>query len=651
MMKRISVISLLICVTVGGLIAQSKQVASPDGKLVVTVSANSGSPEYSVSLKGVTFIDASPIGLVTNVGDFSTELDMNNEVKVTEVNDTYELPNIKFSKVNYNANEAVFSFAKDGRSAIDVIFRVSNNDIAFKYKVYPQKENIVCVVENETTGFNLPEGTTTFLCPQSDPMKGFARTSPSYETPYTVDETIGKNGWGNGYTFPCLFKVKDNGWVLISETGVDASYCASRLVNSNGGLYNISFPQEGENNGNGTISPGIALPGETPWRTITVGKTLKPIIETTIAFDVVKPKYEASKEYKYTKGSWSWIIKMDGGTTYDVQKEYIDFSAAMGWKTILVDALWDTQIGRDKIAELAEYGASKKVGLYLWYNSNGYWNDAPQGPRGLMDNSRIRREEMAWMQNVGIKGIKVDFFGGDKQITMQLYEDILADANDYGLQVIFHGCTLPRGWERMYPNFASSEAVLASENLHFSQGSCDAEAFNACLHPFIRNAVGSMDFGGSALNQFYNANNTSNRGSKRMTSDVFALATAVLFQSGVQHFALAPNNLQNAPNWAIDFMKEVPSIWDEIRFIDGYPGKYVILARRSGSKWYIAGVNAQSEPLKIKVDLPMLKDNSKGRIYSDDKNLNGSCSEFKLNRKKQLSVSIPRNGGLLLVGE
>jgi len=129
-----------------------------------------------------------------------------------------------------------------------------------------------------------------------------------------------------------------------------------------------------------------------------------------------------------------------------------------------------------------------------------------------------------------------------------------------------------------------------------------------------------------------------------MTSDVFSLATAVLFQSGVQHFALAPNNLQDAPNWAIDFMKEVPSIWDEIRFIDGYPGKYVILARRSGSKWYIAGVNAQSEPLKIKVDLPMLKDNSKGRIYSDDKNLNGSCSEFKLNRKKQLSVSIPRNG-------
>ena len=163
---------------------------------------------------------------------------------------------------------------------------------------------------------------------------------------------------------------------------------------------------------------------------------------------------------------------------------------------------------------------------------------------------------MKWMQRRGIRGIKVDFIGSDKQQTMQLYEDILADANDYGLLVIFHGCTLPRGWERMYPNFASAEAVLASENLHFSQGSCDAEAFNATLHPFIRNTVGSMDFGGSALNKFYNKNNKS--GTQRKTSDVFALATAVLFQSPVQHFALAPNNLQDAPDSAIDLMKEGP---------------------------------------------------------------------------------------------
>ena len=648
-MKHLIVLSMIALALFLNANAQSKQVASPDGKLVVTVSANNGEPEYSVALSGITFIEGSPIGLKTNVGDFSTGLEMNADVKANEVNNTYELPNIKFSKVNYKANETVFGFTKDGQAAIDVTFRVSNNDVAFKYKVYPQKENLACVVEAEVTGFKLPEGTTTFLCPQAEPMHGYARTSPSYETPYSADAPIGQNGWGNGYTFPCLFKVSDKGWVLISETGVDGSYCASRLVNSNGGLYAIGFSQEGENNGNGTTTPGIALPGETPWRTITVGETLKPIVETTIPFDVVEPKYEASKNYKYTKGAWSWIIKMDSNTTFPVQKEYIDFSAAMGWETILIDALWDTQIGRDKIADLAKYGESKNVGLYLWYNSNGYWNDAPQGPRGLMHNSRIRREEMAWMQSVGIKGIKVDFFGGDKQVTMQLYEDILSDANDFGIQVIFHGCTLPRGWERMYPNFASSEAVLASENLHFGQGSCDAEAFNACIHPFIRNTVGSMDFGGSALNQFYNADNTSNKGTKRITSDVFALATAVLFQSGVQHFALAPNNLEDAPTWAIDFMKEVPSTWDEVQFIDGYPGKYVVFARRKGDKWYIAGINAQKETLKLKIKLTMLQKGGAYTMYVDDNQLSGKKVSGKLNNKQEVTLSIPCNGGVVIV--
>ena len=577
--------------------AENKQITSPDGKLVVTVADMDGRPSYSVSYDNVLFLKPSPLGIIANIGDFSSGMSLEKNVSTNKIDETYELASIKKSKVHYVANEAVFSFTQQGKTIYDVIFRISNNDVAFKYKMYPQGETLSCVVKQEVTGFVFPDGTTTFLCPQSKPMGGFARTSPSYETSYTADDVAGKNGWGEGYTFPCLFRNGDNGWTLVSETGVNGGYCASRLLGHKEGVYTIGFPQEGEANGNGTVSPGIALPGETPWRTITVGKTLAPIVETTVPFDVVKPLYQAKGEYTYGRGSWSWIIGMDGSTNYKEQLRYIDFSAAMGYQSVLVDALWDKQIGRDKIEELVKYGKDKGVALYLWYNSNGYWNDAPQTPRGIMDNAIARRKEMKWMQSIGIRGIKVDFFGGDKQMTMQLYEDILSDANEYGLLVIFHGCTLPRGWERMYPNFASSEAVLASENLHFSQGSCDNEAFNATLHPFIRNTVGSMDFGGSALNKYYNADNAP-RGSRRVTSDVYALATAVLFQSPVQHFALAPNNLTDAPSWAIDFMKEVPTTWDEVRFIDGYPGKYVILARRHGDKWYIAGVNAQKEPIR-----------------------------------------------------
>ena len=586
--------------------------------------------------------------MIANIGDFSSGMSLEKNVSTNKIDETYELASIKKSKVHYVANEAVFSFTQQGKTIYDVIFRISNNDVAFKYKMYPQGETLSCVVKQEVTGFVFPDGTTTFLCPQSKPMGGFARTSPSYETSYTADDVAGKNGWGEGYTFPCLFRNGDNGWVLVSETGVNGGYCASRLLGHKGGTYTIGFPQEGEANGNGTVSPGIALPGETPWRTITVGKTLAPIVETTVPFDVVKPLYPAKGEYTYGRGSWSWIIGMDGSTNYKEQLRYIDFSAAMGYQSVLVDALWDKQIGRDKIEELAKYGKDKGVALYLWYNSNGYWNDAPQTPRGIMDNAIARRKEMKWMQSIGIRGIKVDFFGGDKQMTMQLYEDILSDANEYGLLVIFHGCTLPRGWERMYPNFASSEAVLASENLHFSQGSCDNEAFNATLHPFIRNTVGSMDFGGSALNKYYNADNAP-RGSRRVTSDVYALATAVLFQSPVQHFALAPNNLTDAPAWAIDFMKEVPTTWDEVRFIDGYPGKYVILARRHGDKWYIAGVNAQKETLKLKVNLPMFSNGEKVRLFSDDKVLQGGVKQIGIGKKQELQLSIPCNGGILIV--
>lgn len=647
-MKRIVVLlALAICCSLPTF-ADERKFNSPDGKIVVTVSDDNGKPSYKVSYDNQEFILPSPLGLKTNIGDYTEGMAMLPEkVAPRLIEEQYSVKTIKQSKVDYKATEAVLTFAKGNRPIYDIVFRVSDRDVALKYRMYQQGDTRTCVVESEATGFMMPQGSTTFLCPQVKPMGGWMRTYPSYETAYTVDDPIGKNGWGDGYTFPCLFKNNEKGWILISETGVSSAYCASRLMGHQSGLYTIGYPQAGENNGNGSAAPGIPMPGETPWRTITLGATLAPIMETTVPFDLVKPLYEASKGFKYGAGSWSWIIGMDGSTNFNEQKRYIDFSAAMGYETVLVDALWDAQIGKAKVEELARYAKEKGVALFLWYNSNGYWNDAPQGPRNIMNNTITRRKEMKWMQSIGIRGIKVDFFGGDKQMTMQLYEDILTDANDHGILCVFHGCTLPRGWERMYPNYASSEAVLASENLHFSQGSCDNEAFNACLHPFIRNTVGSMDFGGSALNKFYNANNGP-QGSKRRTSDVFALATAVMFQSPIQHFALAPNNLTDAPEWAIEFMKRVPTLWDEVRFIDGYPGKYVIMARRHGDTWYVAGVNAQKETLKVKVKLPMLEAGEKVAFYSDDAELNGSLTELKIKKSQEVEITIPCNGGVLL---
>ena len=617
-MKKRFLLALLATVGMLQTVGAAERLTSPKGDIVVVVDVQNGKPTYEVSLGGVQFLKPSPLGLLTNLGDFTEGLTLAGCDSKTQ-HDEYWLKTTKQSHISYDATEAVCRFEKDGKRVLDIQFHITDRDVAYRYKLYPKKirggETLVAVVNGEASGFVMPDGTTTFLCPQSGPMNGFARTSPSYETSYTLDDQMGKNGWGNGFTFPCLFKTPA-GWLLLSEAGTDGGYVGCRLLNAGGSNYKIGFPQEGEMNGFGTTSAAVSLPCETPWRTITLGTTLAPIVETTVTNDVVRPKYQASKEYVYGKGSWSWIIGMDPSCNFDEQKRYIDFSAAMGWRSVLVDALWDVQIGYEKMAELARYGRERGVGLFLWYNSNGSWNDAPQSPKGKMDKSAARRKEMAWMKDNGILGIKVDFFGGDKQPMMQLYEDILTDANEFGLQVIFHGCTLPRGWERMYPNYVASEAVLASENLHFGQGACDAEAFNACIHPFIRNTVGSMDFGGSTLNKHYNKDNQ--HGTTRKTSDVFALATAVLFQSSVQHFAMAPNNLEDAPAWAVDFMKQVPTNWDETRFIDGYPGKYCIMARRTGTKWFVVGITSDGTPLQKKIDTKaFFPKGTKPTVYTD----------------------------------
>ncbi|MDE6652911.1 MAG: glycoside hydrolase family 97 protein [Muribaculaceae bacterium] len=645
-MKALNVLVLCLSLPV---VAMAQKVAGPDGRLVVDVTENGGRPCYSVSYDGVTFVKESPLGLKMNIGDMSGGMVLAGASDVTPVKDSYSLPNLKKSHVDYNANRRVYSFTKDGKNVYDIVFEVGNNDVAFKYVLAPRGETKVAVIDSEATSFILPEATTTFLCPQMQPMGGFARTSPSYETSYTADAAMGTNGHGDGFVFPALFKNGEDGWMLISETGVDGSYCGSHLDNVGANKYQIAFPNPKELNGLSSSSVGIRLPGETPWRTITVGRTLAPIAETTVATDLVRPKYAPSKDYQPGKGTWSWIMRQRDSGDYAENVEYIDLAAAMGYQSVLVDACWDTNIGYDKIVELKDYAKSKGVDLFLWYNSNGYWNDAPQTPRDKMDTEIARRAEMEWMQKNGIRGIKVDFFGGDKQQMMQLYEDILRDANDYGLLVIFHGCTLPRGWDRMYPNFAAAEAVRASENLYFGQHENDIEAFSATFHPVCRNTVAAMDFGGSALNKRWHASNK-DKGNIRRTSDVFQCATAVIFQSPVQHFAIAPNNLTDAPAWAVDFLKEVPTTWDEIKFIDGYPGKYLIMARRHGDTWYVTGINAEKHPLKTKVALPMFKTGKKVTVYTDDAELNGSVKDVKIGKKQIMEVDIPTNGAFIIKG-
>lgn len=640
---------------------------SPDGKLQVNVTCADGKPVYTVTYNGKPCMKTSPLGLNTNIGDFTKDLSISNSSDVQPVKADYTLYNIKRKNNHYEANQQIYTFSQNGKEVLKAIFQVSNSNVAFRYEILNSKKEAKCaVVNDEATGFFMNDGTTTFFCPQMGEMTGFARTAPSYETHYTADETMGKNGWGQGYTFPCLFKAPGNNdrpvWILVSETGVN-NYPGCKIVNNGAGNYKISFPSQKENNGYGSTGAQISLPDKTPWRTLTVSDNLKDIVETTVTWNVLSTeqnndarinKMREVHKAGYGRGAWSWIIADDASCNFDTQKEYIDFAAAMGWESLLIDAQWDRQIGRERIAELAKYGKEKGVYLYLWYNSNGNWNDAPQTPRNCLDKANARQAEMEWLEKTGIRGIKVDFFGGDKQCTMQLYYDILFDAMKHGIKVIFHGCTLPRGWEYIFPNYVASEAVRASENLRFSQGECDREAMDATFLPFLRNAVGNMDFGGSTLNWYYNKYNQPGKGGgHRITSDVFALATAVLFQSPVQHFSMAPNNLADAPAWALDFMKQVPTTWEDIRFIDGYPGKYVVLARKSQQgKWYLTAVNGTKETLKLKLPVDMFAVGQTVNVYSDKATKEvtpaGSVKKVKIGKKQTMEAVIPVNGAFLV---
>jgi len=642
--------------------AREATIASPGGNIVVTINDEGGRLAYAVTLDGQPALLPSPLGLTADFGDFTQGLHIT-KTGASQIDRQYTMRQVKQSQFHFTATQLDIDVENQKQQRMTIQFVVSDKDVAFRYLLPRQKGDNPksAIIRSEASGFGLPDGTTTFLTPQSDPMIGWERTKPSYEEEYTPDAPMtARSKYGHGYTFPCLFHLP-SAWALISETGVTSQYCGAHLSDyqpiaqpvADGSPfgYQIAYPMEGENNGFGSPYAAIALPGQTPWRTITMGQTLKPIVEATIQYDLVEPLYEPSQDYGSGRYTWSWLIWQDNSINWDDQVEFIDLASKMGFEYCLVDNWWDKNIGRERMAELSRYAQSKGVSLMLWYNSNGFENDAPQTPRDCMNTTMARDREMAWLKSIGVKGIKVDFFGGDKQETMRLYEDILYDANRYGLQVIFHGCTMPRGWERMYPNYVSSEAVLASENVYFTDYHAAQEPFQLTMHPFCRNAGGTMDWGGIIMNKYLSKDNRSRH--LRQTTNAFEMATGITNQAAVQCVAMQPNNLDELTDVELDFLRQLPTTWDETRFIDGYPGRYVVLARRHGEQWYVAGLNAEKKPLTLTLDLGFIGSQSVNLI-KDYANKNGAVggttrSDVKLNKKGQLKVTMAPNGGFVVM--
>jgi len=619
-------------------------ISSPDNHLQVTFQLTAaGEPRYSIQLDGKVVLQESKLGLVRDDADFTRALQLVSASPVEVVRDEYELLTSKRRLNSYTASRQVFRLQSPQAQRIEIQFQVSNGGVAFRY-TFPESDPTLRRIRSEASSFRFPADTKAWLQPVAVAKSGWSSVNPSYEEIYEKDIAAGTpSPTGAGWVYPALFHTGDN-WLLISETGLTRNYCGTRLQSRwRDTEYAVVFPDPLENFQNGPVAPQSVLPWTTPWRLIAIG-SLKTIVESTLGTDLAdKPLASvATRADGPGKASWSWPLLGDDQTIYSTQQRFIDYAAQMGWSSPSSDALWDKQIGYDRLKDLVDYARARNVRILVWYNSAGDWNSAPQTPRDLMLTHESRVREFERLRAIGVAGLKVDFFGGDGQSVIQYYQDILEDAARFGFLMNFHGATLPRGWQRTYPNLMTMEAVRGLEFVTFEQKNAEDEPTHAAMLPFARNVFDPMDFTPVVLDHINNI--------ERRTSSAFELALSVLFTSGIQHYAEIPEGMAKAPVYVREFLKAVPSVWDDVRFIDGYPGKFVVLARRSQNRWYIAGINAETTVRKVVLNLDALGVRAGTLITDGDGgNLSFLQQPVKLDDKREATLTLRPRGGFVAV--
>lgn len=625
--------------------SRAMRIASPDGSLVVNFRLDeAGAPRYAIRVNDKPVLQESRLGLIRSDADFSHGLRLISTSPVAPVRDRYEILTAKRRLNDYRANRRQFHLQTAAGHQIDIIFQVSNDGVAFRY-FFPERSAETYRLTDEVSSFKFLPGTHAWLQPMSVAKSGWKEVNPCYEEFYEKEIAAGTpSPTGAGWVYPGLFQSGDT-WLLVSESALSRNYSGTRLKSeSPAGEYSVGFPDPRENFQGGPVNPESTLPWLTPWRVVVVG-SLKTVAESMLGVDLAdKPKTGYSKlKIRPGKASWSWPLLGDQQTNYDVQKRFIDYAAEMGWRYCLIDALWDKQIGYAKVKELIDYARRKGVGVLLWYNSAGDWNSAPQTPRNLMLTHASRIREFEKLKVMGVAGLKIDFFGGDGQSMIGYYHDILEDAAPYGFLLNFHGATLPRGWQRTYPYLMTTEAIRGLEYLTFEQKNADEEPSHAAMLPFTRNVFDPMDFTPMVLDRI-------NRIERRTTS-AFELALSVLFTSGIQHYAEIPEGMHKAPPYVRDFLKGVPSVWDDTKFLDGYPGKFAVFARRGEGRWYVAGINGESKVRKLTLDLGELQVGRTGTLIADGEggNLSFRAETMHLSAGRKLELTVASRGGFVLV--
>lgn len=574
-MNRLLTTSILYIICLGC----SFQPMSPDGM----ISMQTDGDQVCIMYDGQAVLDIASVGIRTSAtGEGLTFQGMKKSGRITE---EYEMLTGKTLSCSNEANEYVLNYEDRNGKPVRLVFRLYNDGIAFRYELSGlEGETLV----EENTVYRIAEGTRRWIQRWTEPYEEFF--------PYS---TTGKGRRSQHWGYPALIEPSEGVFALITEAGISRKHSGSSLKNEeNPEEYKVC---PAENN--------LSLEGEwkTPWRVVMIGE-LGDIVESTLVTDVSEPcSLEDTDWIEPGVVSWIYWAHNHGSKDFQIVKEYIDMAVALDLPYVLIDAEWDEMGNGGNIEDALAYAKENNVKPLLWYNSSTAWINGAGGPQFRLNKPEDREKEFAWLESVGAAGVKIDFFSGDLQETMEYCIDLMECAAKHHLLVNFHGATIPRGWQRTYPNLMSIEGVYGAEWYNNLPILTDRAASHNATLPFTRNVIGPMD---------YTPCTFSDSQHPHITSNCHELALTVLYESALQHLADKPQSYLAQPEEVQNFLGSLPSVWDETRFISGYPGESAVLARRSGDTWYIAGINGKDEPQTLTTDLSGILDTDAGQTIT-----------------------------------
>jgi hypothetical protein len=614
---------------------QEWKVTSPDKALQLILRNTNGALQYRIVSGAAEIVKPSSLGIEQADASFSAGLSFVSTT-VKKIDERYTMRTGKRLQNHAVGNETSVLFRNPGGVQLRLDLRAYNDGVAFRY-VFPGNGKKITVTD-ETTEFALAPSGRFWAQPYDLPTE----YTPAYESTYENGVAIGTAARDSGgWAFPALFQTAGH-WMLLTESNLTGKYFAAHLQQqAAGSVYKLALPLHGEGQGIGAVTATAATPFATPWRTFMIGKNLGTIVESSLVHHLADPN-ELGNVSWVTPGraSWSWWSDHASSKDYQKLKSFVDLAKEMGWEYSLVDANWNIMEG-GTVEQLIKYADSQKVKLALWYNSGGPHNVVTEQPRDIMNDPVKRKAELKRLHDLGIKGIKVDFFQSDKQPIIQEYFDILTDAAKEQIVVDFHGCTLPRGWERTYPNLLSMEAVRGAENYGWGKDFALNAPVQNNIFPYTRNVVGSMDFTPVTFTDYECC--------PHITTNAHELALTVLFETGVLHFADRVSAYQAMDPQIKNFVRTVPVVWDDTKFIQGEPGQETVLARRSGNSWYIAGTIGDSTQRTFNIRLPFLTTNYKAMLFSDGTLPREIKISERIVSKNGLEVPVLPHGGFVLV--